>query len=64
MAGNSPRTTPRDELLAVVSETIFALDEFDNEVVLSLLRPRRLAEWKHRLFELRVELERCEGNAQ
>lgn len=56
-----PEIRPRDELLAIVSETVFELAEFDNETILSLVRPGRLGEWKSRLFELRVELERCEA---
>lgn len=44
----------RGVLLREASETLW---DFDKEALLSLLRPGRIAEWKQRLFELRVRID-------
>jgi hypothetical protein len=52
--------TPVDRQTRLVDAAfaaVMALDDFDNETILSLVRPGRLSEWKAKMFELRVELE-------
>lgn len=52
------------QLREAALDTFMALDEFDNEAVLSLMRPGRLREWKERFFDLRVALEEAHDDAR